>query len=103
MDLIKQIKYNRLPESFFIDMVKGMTISNKTPSFYRGNFYVFNGDIILQTNDIFNQLSVSYKYVWSVFVNRYGYGYDKTLSIITKVIEEYTNIKGYTIRCHSYL
>ena len=102
MDLIKQIKYNRTPEAFLIDMVKGMTINEKTP-YYSGKFYKYNGKIILQVNDLLNQLNMSYKYIWSVFENKYGYNYDKTQSIIKKVVEEYTNINGYTPRCNSYL
>ena len=93
--LIKQIKYNRLPESFFIEMIKGMTLCDSWDKDILQ--YQYNGKVIL---DIFlgdKKIYVSYDEVWKVFTYKYKLEHDDILKIVTRVIEDNSHLRGYTV------
>ena len=95
LKLINEIKYKRLPERFFIEMVKGVTESDSWDADIL--HYQYKGKVIL---DIFlgdKNIYVSYDEVWKVFLYKYKIEHDEIIKIVKRVLDEYTHLKGYTI------
>lgn len=93
-NLVKKIKYNRLPEAFLIDIVNDMNIIKQTK--YKNRiFYEYNGEIVFEQELTYQILTTSYYHIWSVFEKKHGYDYDKIQLIINTVVEKYTEIRGY--------
>ena len=94
--MVKKIKYNRLPKSFLVEILTGMSIIEQS-KYKNSIFYEYNNEIILEqdiknkyvwiSNDIMIKISEKFETsnTFTIFV------------IIQNFIEEHTNIKGYYI------
>lgn len=92
LKLINEIKYNRLPEKFLIDIVNDMTVLEQD-AFKDSIFYEYKSDIIFEYDILTKRLFVNQTLIWDVFRNKYNIDHDEIGIIIKYVIETYTPIR----------
>lgn len=101
-ELLSKIKYNRLPEAFLIEIVKGMSIS-KDIIRKHALLYEYNNSIVFEHSITTGVIYANYDLIWSVFEEKYGLVFDDIGKLLVRVWNKYSVEKGYeSVQYFSY-